>query len=342
VNAAVPSAEPLLSVRDLVLHYPVAGDGLLRRNTEVVHAVCGVSFDLAAGETLGLVGESGSGKTTVGRTVLHLQKATDGSVRYRGREIGDVDATELRGLRREMQIVFQDPFASLDPRMTAAQILAEPLRIHRRNVDSATVADLMRLVGLDPHAAGRYPAEFSGGQRQRIGIARALALEPALLVLDEPVSALDVSIQAGIVNLLSDLQARLGMAYLFIAHDLAVVRHLATTVAVMYLGQIVEIASRDVLFGTPVHPYTQALLSATPVPDPRLERRRERILLRGDPPDPTSPPSGCRFRTRCWRYAEELTDPERERCRDQVPELVDRGHGHPSSCHFAGEGRMDA
>jgi oligopeptide/dipeptide ABC transporter ATP-binding protein len=306
--------------------------------------VCGVSFEIHRGETLGLVGESGSGKTSIGRSVLHLQTPTSGSVRVQGREVSGMRPAELRELRQNLQVVFQDPYASLDPRMTAAQSIAEPLRIHGYPGGSdgrrGRVAELLDLVGLDPAAADRFPVAFSGGQRQRIGIARALALEPALLVLDEPVSALDVSIQAGIVNLLGDLQRRLGTAYLFIAHDLAVVRHLATRVAVLYLGQIVETGSRDELFAHPVHPYTQALLSATPVPDPAVERRRERILLTGDLPDPTSPPSGCRFRTRCWRFASELADAERERCRTEAPALVDRGHGHPSSCHFPGARRM--
>jgi oligopeptide/dipeptide ABC transporter ATP-binding protein len=334
--AAVPRTVPLLEVDSLVQHYPVRGGGLLRRRAGEVHAVCDVSFTLAEGETLGLVGESGSGKTTIGRSVLRLVEPTAGSVRVRGQDIGGLGPGELRSLRRDLQIVFQDPYASLDPRMTARQILAEPLRIHGWTGTGSgggsalrkRVAELLDLVGLDPASADRYPAAFSGGQRQRIGIARALALEPALLVLDEPVSALDVSIQAGIVNLLTDLQQRLGMAYLFIAHDLAVVRHLATRVAVMYLGQIVETGSRDAVFTRAVHPYTQALLSATPVPDPAVERTRERILLAGDLPDPTWPPSGCRFRTRCWKA--------RERCATEEPPLAMRAaDAHPSACHFA-------
>jgi oligopeptide transport system ATP-binding protein len=339
VSLDKPSGPPLLSVQHLVQHFPVRGGGLLRRRTGAVHAVCDVSFDLDEGETLGLVGESGSGKTTIGRSILHLRPPTSGSVLVRGREVATMRPDQLRSLRSDLQIVFQDPYASLDPRMTARQIVAEPLRIHRRTGTDrgrGRVAELLDLVGLDPASADRYPVAFSGGQRQRIGIARALALEPALLVLDEPVSALDVSIQAGILNLLGDLQQRLGMAYLFIAHDLAVVRHLATRVAVLYLGEIIETAPRDALFTRPVHPYTQALLSATPVPDPVVERRRERILLAGDLPDPTHPPSGCRFRTRCWRFATELSEGERERCRTEAPALVDRGHGHPSTCHFAG------
>jgi oligopeptide transport system ATP-binding protein len=334
---------PLLRVSNLVKHYPQQGGrrhGRFgpRRGARTVHAVCDVSFDLDAGETLGLVGESGSGKSTIARTLLHLTPPTSGTVEVRGHDIGGLRGAELRGLRRDLQIVFQDPYASLDPRMTAEQILGEPLRIHgtATGVVRARVAELMDLVGLDPATRDRPPAAFSGGQRQRIGIARALALEPALLVLDEPVSALDVSIQAGILNLLDDLQRRLGVAYLFIAHDLAVVRHVATRVAVMYLGQIVEVAPREELFSRPAHPYTRALLSATPVPDPAVERTRERILLTGDLPDPTDPPAGCRFRTRCWKYATELDDGKRERCRLEPPALIDRGQGHPSSCHWAG------
>jgi oligopeptide/dipeptide ABC transporter ATP-binding protein len=332
------SDAPLLEVRDLVRHHR-AGRG------RVVHAVCGVSFDLTAGETLGLVGESGSGKTTIGRTLLHLQTPTAGSVRFRGRDLAAMRPAEVRALRRDMQIVFQDPYASLDPQMTAEQIVAEPLVVHRlgdRSDRRRRVEELFRQVGLDPAAAGRHPASFSGGQRQRLGIARALATEPALLVLDEPVSALDVSIQAGIVNLLRDLQDRLGLAYLFIAHDLAVLRHVAHRVAVLYLGTVVETGPVDAVYSRPAHPYTQALMSATPVPDPLVERRRERILLVGDPPDPTDPPSGCRFRTRCPRYATELDDTRRRRCRDEPPALVDRGDGHPAACHFSGPPRGDA
>lgn len=335
---------PLLSVRNLVKHYPPLSRGRRSRSRTTggdgtVHAVCDVSFDLVAGETLGLVGESGSGKSTVGRALLHLTPPTAGSVEVRGRDIAAMGGVDLRALRRELQVVFQDPYASLDPRMTAEQIIGEPLRIHGQGSGGTIrtrVAELMELVGLDPGSRHRGPAAFSGGQRQRIGIARALALEPALLVLDEPVSALDVSIQAGILNLLEDLQHRLGVAYLFIAHDLAVVRHVATRVAVMYLGQIVEIAPREQLFARPAHPYTQALLSATPVPDPAVERKRNRILLAGDLPDPTNPPSGCRFRTRCWKYAGELDETQRERCRTEPPALLDRGQGHPSSCHWVG------
>jgi peptide/nickel transport system ATP-binding protein/oligopeptide transport system ATP-binding protein len=311
--------------------------GLLRRTIGQVHAVCDVSFDVYPGETLGVVGESGCGKSTTGRAVLNLQPATSGEVVFQGKDLSKVSKGEMRELRRQMQIVFQDPYASLDPRFTVHEAIAEPLRIHGlyRDGGSARVRELMRMVGLNPEHGARYPHEFSGGQRQRIGIARALALEPRLLVLDEPVSALDVSIQAGVINLLEELQDRLGLSYVFIAHDLSVVRHIADRVAVMYLGKIVETAQGDDLFRRPSHPYTQALISAIPIPDPRKERTRKRVIITGDVPSPVDPPSGCRFRTRCPKFAGELNDQQRQACINEEPALVDRGQGHPSACHYA-------
>ncbi len=329
--------EPVLSVRDLVKHFPITSRGVIRRKIGDIHAVCGVSFDLYPRETLGLVGESGCGKSTTGRTVLQLQPATSGSVVFQGQELTDKSSKQMRSVRRDLQIVFQDPYASLNPRMTVNDIVAEPLRIHGLHDKHSgdKMRELFRLVGLNPEHGNRYPHEFSGGQRQRIGIARALALEPKALILDEPVSALDVSIQAGVVNLLEELQDRLGLAYLFIAHDLSVVRHIADRVAVMYLGKIVELADRPELFDRPAHPYTQALMSAIPIPDPVKERERRRIVIRGDVPSPASPPSGCRFRTRCPKFANQLSEGERERCVEEEPALIERGQGHPAACHYA-------
>jgi oligopeptide/dipeptide ABC transporter ATP-binding protein len=337
MTAAPVAAPPVLSVRNLVKHFPVRSRGLLRRQVGEVHAVCGVSFDLAERETLGLVGESGCGKSTTARVLLNLQPATSGEVRYQGRELTALSRSEMRSVRRDLQIVFQDPYASLDPRMPVNEIVAEPLRIHGRYGDEGrtVVRDLLRTVGLKPEHGNRFPHEFSGGQRQRIGVARALALRPKVLVLDEPVSALDVSIQAGVLNLLDELQTELGLSYLFVSHDLSVVRHIADRIAVMYLGTIVETGTSQELFEGPAHPYTQALISAIPLPDPRKERARERITVIGDVPSPVDPPSGCRFRTRCPKFANELSESERTACIEQPPELVDRGHGHPAACHYA-------
>jgi len=324
----------LVEVENLVKHYPIRSGIVFRHDVGAVKAVDGISFDLEAGETFAIVGESGCGKSTTARAVLRLIEPTSGAIRFEGEDITNAGAGRLRALRREMQMIFQDPFASLNPRMTVRGILKEPFTIHGLDADGKVEA-LLDMVGLLPEHASRYPHEFSGGQRQRVGIARALALNPKLIVCDEPVSALDVSIRAQVINLLEDLQAELKLTYLFIAHDLSVVRHIADRVAVMYLGTIVETAPTDDLFERPSHPYTQALISAVPVPDPNRERARRRILVSGDVPSPVNPPSGCRFRTRCPKFANELTEAEQQRCIDDPPALVDRGEGHPSACHYA-------
>jgi oligopeptide transport system ATP-binding protein len=322
---------PLVTVDQLKMYFPVRR-GVLQRRVGWVRAVDDVSFEIRRGETLGLVGESGCGKTTVGRSILQLYRPTAGSVRFDGTELTTASARRLRELRRDMQIVFQDPYASLNARLTVAAIVAEPLEIHGIGDGPARrrrVRELLETVGLDASMAGRFPHEFSGGQRQRIGIARALALNPSFIVCDEPISALDVSIQAQIINLLQDLQAQFGLTYLFIAHDLSVVRHLSDRVAVMYLGKVVEVTSRELLYGRPLHPYTIALLSAVPIPDPPLERRRRRIILKGDIPSPVNPPSGCRFHTRC-PFAQEI-------CRQAEPPLIEAEPGHTVACHFWAE-----
>ncbi|MCE7082151.1 ABC transporter ATP-binding protein [Streptomyces sp. ST2-7A] len=337
----VPDPEPVLRVRDLVKHFPLTRGVLFRRQVGAVKAVDGISFELFRGETLGIVGESGCGKSTVAKLLMNLEQPTSGGIFYKGEDITKLSGRALRAVRRNIQMVFQDPYTSLNPRMTVGDIIGEPFDIHPEVAPKgdrrAKVRELLDVVGLNPEYINRYPHQFSGGQRQRIGIARGLALNPEIIICDEPVSALDVSVQAQVINLMERLQDEFGLSYMMIAHDLSVVRHISDRVGVMYLGKLVEIGTDLEIYDHPTHPYTRALLSAVPVPDPELRDRRERIILHGDVPSPTDPPSGCHFRTRCWKA--------RERCAREepplaVPEGFEEAEGpvrHPSACHFAEE-----
>ncbi|MER7753494.1 dipeptide ABC transporter ATP-binding protein [Kitasatospora sp. NPDC097643] len=329
-------AEAILEVRDLVKHYPLTQGILFKKQVGAVKAVDGISFDLVKGETLGIVGESGCGKSTLAKVLMNLERATAGEVRFKGQDITRLSGAGLKAVRRNIQMVFQDPYTSLNPRMTVGDIIGEPFEIHPEVAPKGdrrkAVQDLLDVVGLNPEYINRYPHQFSGGQRQRIGIARGLALKPEVIICDEPVSALDVSVQAQVINLLEQLQGEFGLSYMFIAHDLSIVRHISDRVGVMYLGKMVEIGTEDEIYAHPTHPYTQALLSAVPVPDPTGREQRERILLSGDLPSPANPPSGCRFRTRCWKAE--------ERCSTEVPllavpEVLSGPAAHQSACHFA-------
>ncbi|MEU5555744.1 dipeptide ABC transporter ATP-binding protein [Streptomyces globisporus] len=343
-TAPYTEGDPILQVRGLAKHYPLTQGILFKRQIGAVRAVDGVDFDLYAGETLGIVGESGCGKSTVAKMLVHLERPTAGAIRYKGEDISKLSGRALKAVRRNIQMVFQDPYTSLNPRMTVGDIIGEPYEIHPEVAPKGSrrqkVQDLLDVVGLNPEYINRYPHQFSGGQRQRIGIARGLALNPEIIVADEPVSALDVSVQAQVVNLLDRLQAEFNLSFVFIAHDLSIVRHISDRVGVMYLGRIVEIGSDAEIYDHPTHPYTQALLSAVPVPDPTAREHRDRIILHGDVPSPANIPSGCRFRTRCWKA--------QERCELEVPLLavpaefrhVDTSARHDSACHFAEEKRV--
>jgi len=320
--------ELLVRVRDLKMYFPITRGIIIQKHVGDVKAVDGLNFDVYRGETLGLVGESGCGKSTTGRAILQLYRPTEGAVEFDGEDLVAMKGETLRHMRRRVQMIFQDPYASLNPRMTVGSIISEPLDVHDimpKNQRRDRVQELLEIVGLNPYFVNRYPHEFSGGQRQRIGVARALAVQPDFIVCDEPISALDVSIQAQIINLLEELQEEFGLTYLFIAHDLSVVRHISDRIAVMYLGKIMELADRDELYANPLHPYSQALLSAVPIPDPEIERKRKRIILEGDVPSPVNPPKGCNFCTRC---------PVRlDICEEQEPEWQDVGNGHFVACH---------
>ena len=333
VNKAIPAAgsgkpDTILSVTDLKMHFPIMRGIVFQRQVGAIKAVDGLSFDLYRGETLGMVGESGCGKSTTGRAILQLYRPTGGDVVFEGVNLVETKGESLRKMRSRMQMIFQDPYASLNPRMTVGSIIGEPLEVHsigeNKKDRQERVQELLKKVGLNPYFINRYPHEFSGGQRQRIGIARALAVNPSFIVCDEPISALDVSIQAQVINLLEDLQQELGLTYLFIAHDLSVVRHISSRIAVMYLGKIVELAQRDELYEKPMHPYTQALLSAVPIPDPAIELHRQRIILEGDVPSPANPPKGCHFSTRCPKVMDV--------CRQEEPPFKDYGGGHYAAC----------